>query len=75
MTPEEEAAEKAKQAAKEAAARKPVVPPKPISQLERLREALVQAKKQAGSDQAKFQTAAQTLLKYVGNVAQVSGRQ
>ena len=73
LTPEEEAAERAKQAEREATKRRqPVVPPKPVIALENMRQALVQMKKQARSEEQKTKTAFQTLLKYVGNIAQAS---
>lgn len=72
LTAHEEAAEKAKQTEKEAAQRRLPVALKPISQLEKMREALVAVKKQAAGDEARATTAFQTMLKYIGNVAQVS---
>lgn len=71
LTSQEEAAERAKQAEREATKRRqPAVPPKPVTALENMRQALVQVKKQAGDDEGKSKTAYQTLLKYVGNIAQ-----
>ena len=72
VSPEEEAAERAKQVEKEAAKRKGPVPAKPVTHVEKMREALVKMKKEAAGDDARAKTAWQTLLKYIGNIAQVS---
>ena len=53
VSPEEEAAERAKQVEKEAAKRKGPVPAKPVTHVEKMREALVNMKKEAAGDDAK----------------------
>ncbi len=75
LTPEEEAAERARQAQKEALKKKAKPPPVSMrshSLSYALRDSLVQMKKQAGGDDSKWRTAYQTLFKYVSNIAQVS---
>lgn len=72
LSPEEEAAERAKQAEKEAAKNKRgPVPLKPLAAISRMRDALVQMKKEAAGDDNKFKTAFTTLSKYVANIAKV----
>lgn len=74
LTPEEEAAERAKQAQKEALKKK-AKPPAPSMRApgvsDGLRDSLVEMKKQASGDEGKWRTAFQTLFKYVSNIAQV----
>lgn len=72
LTPKEEAAERAKQADKEAAQRKkPLVAVKPITNLESMRQSLVDMKKQSGGDDGRAKVAFETLMKYIGNIYQV----
>ena len=73
MTPQEEAAQRAKQAEKEAAKKRPpIVSLKSHSHSDKLRDALVSMKQEAGGSDDKWRTAFQTLFKYVSNIAQVS---
>jgi len=73
LTPEEEARERAKQADKEAAQRKKplVAAPKPVTNLESMRQSLVDMKKQCAGDDARAKVAFETLMKYIGNIYQV----
>ena len=74
LTPEEEAAERAKQAQKEAVKKKAKPPPVNMRShgvSDALRDSLVAMKKEAGGDEGKWRTAFQTLFKYVSNIAQV----
>jgi hypothetical protein len=72
LTPQEEAAERAKVSEKEAAQRKkPLVALKPITNLESMRQSLVDIKKQSGSDDGRAKLAFETLMKYIGNIYQV----
>ena len=73
MTPQEEAEQRAKEAKKEAAKKRPpIVSLKKHTFSDTLRDSLVQAKKEAGSAEEKWRTAFQTLFKYISNIAQVS---
>ena len=70
----EEMAAEEKAAAEKAKPKAGPVPVKPVTQTDKMRKALVSMKHAAAGDDARAKTAWNTLLKYVGNIAQVRTR-